>query len=196
MAYDISEQIKIWEDRTYYPGLKFKEENSIPGSSYYEIIKRFSRPMLEGKFKIISTEYESQVYKIPRLMIEKFGYLNSDFAFIEGAMLESYIRNEDGKILNWKLQERAEEFISHYKKEIKGKVVLIQSLSINISPEVALYIAHKFEEAGARGLITSKEKNSGQNLEFGLAIQYYKNLIQFPMQRVVETKREIIDDGN
>lgn len=190
----IKEEIVKWEERVYYGSLSFKEENKTPDSPFYQLSRKIAQLMIDKKFSVVSTEYEAQVYKIAKLMIEKFHYINDDFTFLDGRAIESYIGDQTAS--PWNRQERAKEFVSQHKNEIKNKVVLIPSLSVEITQDVALYMVDQFEKYGAMGIIFSSEENKGSSFVMGLAANYYSKLIQFPTQLYTPNRKIIKDDGN
>ena len=190
----INDEVIKWEERVYYGSLTFKPENKQPESPFFELTKKIAKLLFDNKFTVISTEYESQVYKIAKLMIEKFHFINEDFTFLDGQAIESYIGDQTAS--PWNRQERAKEFVTQHKNEIRDKVVLIPSLSVEVSQDVALYMTDQFEKNGARGIIFSSEENKGYSFDKGLAANYYSKLIQFPTALFAPNHKKIKDDGN
>ena len=186
----IKREIEIWENRVFYPDERFRDDTKADLEELKNILKDSSA----GRFRCISSETESCVYKIGRFFIEK-GVSNSHITFQDGEMIGAYIDTESKYDNKWR--DLLNEYFDLYRKELANKWIFIPDLECWWNNKIAMYFLNKIRSIGALGLCFYSNKKEADTLAQILCQETYYKIDQFPkaVYKNIKKTKELEDDG-
>lgn len=183
-------EIRKWEERAFYPNLRFKEKTKADLKKLDEMIKKSN-----DSFVVIGSSSESSVYKICRYMIEKGFLKNKDLTFEEGRIFEAYI--DITSRFDYKIRELIDDLCISLKNKVNKKWLVIPYIETEWTPKSAMYFITQIERMNCYGIIFySPTQLSGNLMQTLFEGSSSRNMLQFPEEVYKrDLKEDLEDDG-
>lgn len=184
----IKKEIARWDERVFFPDVKFKEDTPADLKVLDNIIEK-----AKENFVIISSETEGCVYKIGRYFIEK-GIENSSITFQDGDIFSSYIdvnTKYDSEIRNL-----CNSLVSIIEHSARKKWLIVPSLDCKWSKKFAIYFINKLKEIEVYGFLFYSNPNYPDTLAQILCEETYEEIYQFPKEnfKTKKSKHKLAPD--
>ncbi|MGM0197308.1 hypothetical protein [Enterococcus sp. AZ180] len=172
-----NEETEIWEQRVFYPELKYDLNKKETEMIAFKINGAFRR--MREDFVLIHASYEADIYKIGHYFVSNLRCKNEAITFLDGDIIESYLA-EDKNSTNYNVRNLVEKLVKSQAKQIVGKIVFIPELNMPFSKLMAIFFVNELKKIGVKGVIFHSDKELPDTLAQILIEETTTDVTQFP----------------
>lgn len=151
----IERQIKIWEERVWYPDVKPEREEK-DGELVLKKNENYDKIFSSSNFSVIHASETENIYRFLRYGIESGVLYNSNITFSNNGVFEAYIFSDGGLKDSYDYCNKLIKVLSD--SSVEGKYIVCEDLNVDFNDQVACYFISELKKSKAIGLIFSSNK--------------------------------------